>query len=228
MAVPAPDTDSTSVVFNFLYGATALFTGLGGFVAGKYWDIVFERHKHRNKYHEKLIEKRIANCELIELTLRPLSVISHSSQDDKYMHNLFPHGYQRESIHYSGVLTKQSTNPEIDNDTKGIAEYESELNYAQAFSSRWVSDELSEAFKDLVNFIGNICEDDTIRLLQIQVFRSQNNSRQREYEMLIQAAKDNFEPIQSRLDIIYNLLQAEYANIVDVDSFLKQKTKKVS
>lgn len=222
-AAITPPTGSESVSYEFISLSTALLMAVVSFMAGKYWDFIFERYKYNNKYYEKIIEKRIANCEMIEHGIRPLKIKSYSNEDEKYVHNIFYLGHKIEPSSNAGMLSENFITMPMSDEVFGLAKLSSDLNYIQSFTEKWVTPELNEAFKALVTQVG-ICTSNKLIILQNQVFKSKDNSRQRQYTELIKIGQGHFNSIEDKVNQVEELLKLEYANITDIKKFLKHKS----
>lgn len=184
-------------VVKFLTAYNAVFMLALGILGKAGVDFVLKRIDADRDYYKKIIEKRMAACDMIEKALKPFLLISYDD-NGRACHNVLYEGF-RES-------------PGPDQPVKPLVQLHTELHYALRFTDYWVSSEVNKALEDLTDFIRTDVDPD-YQLTDMQYDR----------DACIQVAQSVYNALKIRVDKAYALSQWEYTQINDVEGFLKRR-----
>ncbi|MGV3526517.1 MAG: hypothetical protein ACO1RX_20025 [Candidatus Sericytochromatia bacterium] len=175
---------------------TPLLTLLIGATLPIGFSFLTKRLDFNNDYFKKVIEKRLAACERIEVAIRPFLLIS-MDKDGKQCHNVIYEGF------------KDHFNPTAE--PKDFLDCLIALNYAHRFSDYWVSQELSHHLGNLNAYLRDEVD---FKLL----YGMSSNRR-----WCVNYAQERFVPLKNHVDETYRFLQWEYTQVNRVHEFMKRR-----
>lgn len=187
---------------DFISGAavSALFMGVFTASVGALYSMLSKRIDFDNDFLKRVISKRIQAVEAVELSLRPMMIITEL-HDGTRAHNFMLTGLRDEN-----------------NRPVTAARQFDDLNKSLAHHQYWLSSAVNEKAHTLLDIYKNIHDNTPLLMFQ--------KSETGDYEDIKGIIEDYSARLDAAMHALYRELQRDFATASDVKSFLKEKNIK--